>query len=62
MTEITGQLIEGSSEWHRQLLSELKVVIIGVGDSYEGFTENVEIGLECEEQRVVGSGKSWQGR
>lgn len=55
-------MVEGSSEWHRQLLSKLKVVIIGVGDSYEGFTEKVEIKLECEGQRVVGSGKSWQGR
>lgn len=62
MTEITGQVVEGSSEWHRPSLPELKVVIIGVGDSFEGFTKNVEIELECEGQRVEGSGDSWEKR
>lgn len=62
MTEITGQVVEGSSEWHRPLLPELKVVLIGIRDSSEGFTKNVEIKLECEGQRVEGSGDSWEGR
>lgn len=43
MTEITVQMLEGASGWHRQLLSELKMLVMAVGDSYEDFMENVEI-------------------
>lgn len=42
MTEITVQMVEGSSGWHRHLPSELKVVMVGAGDGSEGSVQNAD--------------------